>query len=699
MKKLTVLWSVFILLLAISLVGAQTVNVTFRANSATVPDTMNANSVFQIRGDTAPLTWDAGTGGALANVGGDYWEVTLAMPANATIQYKFFANARGNADGNGWESNTSDASNNRILQTGTADTTLPLQFFNKVTGNDQYFKPYQPTDSMDVWFRVDIEALKQVNQFNDQGQMIMVKGGVWPHSWGDLTWHGDSTTIGILAPETGSDNAGQFSYPDSMLYSGRLRIPNDSVSVGQTVEYKFVIAERTDPTQITWENINNRSFIVPQSKQDTTLHWSYFDNNPPVSAVGEDTVIVKFRTDLTDALNNDGVEVGDTVYVQWGFGGTADQSQDTLVYDPLSAGNKYEVEDTVTSVEFGGVLYYQYYLVKNAQNVRENYYNFDYTGSQANLQERREFALPSSGAQYMNVVVRDTVESTTDSRRLPRFPNTRVLNQAVLLTYECDVRPAYYQVKAGDTLYHIQSNDPNNWIKPGQEDSVIAWGSYINGPGNGTAGWQDPWTPSNLAPYRMYDDGTHGDLTAGDSVYSYQAMFSPDSTPPDVVGQEFKFGIHGWDNENGSTQGFGNNHIENIDDSQSQFTIHIDFGSINPNYYSSWDFDNHVVVGIEDSEPVTVVTSPMLHHNYPNPFNPVTTISFVLPKAMDVELVVFDVLGRKVRTLIDGPTRSGAHKVLWSGVSDKGIPVGSGIYYYRLKTDNYNKTMKMLLIK
>ena len=104
MKKLTVIWSVFILMLAISLVSAQTVNVTFRANSATVPDTMTANSVFQVRGDTSPLTWGHDTGGELVNVGGDYWEVTLAMPASATINYKLFANAAGNAQGNGWES-------------------------------------------------------------------------------------------------------------------------------------------------------------------------------------------------------------------------------------------------------------------------------------------------------------------------------------------------------------------------------------------------------------------------------------------------------------------------------------------------------------------------------------------------------------------------------------------------------------------
>ena len=66
---------------------------------------------------------------------------------------------------------------------------------------------------------------------------------------------------------------------------------------------------------------------------------------------------------------------------------------------------------------------------------------------------------------------------------------------------------------------------------------------------------------------------------------------------------------------------------------------------------------------------------------------------------MKVELVIYDVLGRKVRTLMNGTYKAGAQKVLWSGNNDRGIPVSSGIYFYRLKTENYDKTMRMLLVK
>ncbi|HFE63069.1 MAG TPA: hypothetical protein ENK14_01475, partial [Caldithrix sp.] len=68
MKKFTVMWSVLLIILAASVVSAQ-VNVTFRVNASTVPDTMGPNSVFQVRGGTAPLTWGGDTGGNLVNIG------------------------------------------------------------------------------------------------------------------------------------------------------------------------------------------------------------------------------------------------------------------------------------------------------------------------------------------------------------------------------------------------------------------------------------------------------------------------------------------------------------------------------------------------------------------------------------------------------------------------------------------------------
>ena len=88
-----------------------------------------------------------------------------------------------------------------------------------------------------------------------------------------------------------------------------------------------------------------------------------------------------------------------------------------------------------------------------------------------------------------------------------------------------------------------------------------------------------------------------------------------------------------------------------------------------------------------------------LHQNYPNPFNPSTTISFTVATRGPVELSVFDLLGRRVRILSEGPRSAGQHTVVWDGTDEKGRAVGSGIYVYRLRIADFAQTRKMVLVK
>ena len=83
-----------------------------------------------------------------------------------------------------------------------------------------------------------------------------------------------------------------------------------------------------------------------------------------------------------------------------------------------------------------------------------------------------------------------------------------------------------------------------------------------------------------------------------------------------------------------------------------------------------------------------------LHQNYPNPFNPVTVIGYRLPVRSEVTLEVFDVTGRRVAVLVDGPQQSGVHQVTFDASN-----VASGIYFYRLETGEQTLTQKMTLIK
>lgn len=85
--------------------------------------------------------------------------------------------------------------------------------------------------------------------------------------------------------------------------------------------------------------------------------------------------------------------------------------------------------------------------------------------------------------------------------------------------------------------------------------------------------------------------------------------------------------------------------------------------------------------------------------NFPNPFNPTTLIKYQLPVAGHVRMMIYNSLGQKVRTLVDGRMNAGYHHVTWDGRNDHGSPVGSGVYIYRFDAGAYHQVRKMLLIK
>jgi hypothetical protein len=88
-----------------------------------------------------------------------------------------------------------------------------------------------------------------------------------------------------------------------------------------------------------------------------------------------------------------------------------------------------------------------------------------------------------------------------------------------------------------------------------------------------------------------------------------------------------------------------------------------------------------------------------LHENYPNPFNPSTTLRFDLPEVSDMTLTIYNMLGQKVRTFDYQNTSAGYHSVTWHGTNDYGDPVGAGVYLYQLRANQYVKTRKMVLLK
>ena len=113
---------------------------------------------------------------------------------------------------------------------------------------------------------------------------------------------------------------------------------------------------------------------------------------------------------------------------------------------------------------------------------------------------------------------------------------------------------------------------------------------------------------------------------------------------------------------------------------------------------AGFDYSPLLVVTLNVGTNDTVNTAAALS-NYPNPFNPNTTIQFSLPAATNVRLNIYNIVGQKVLTLVDDYLPSGDHSVVWDGRDERGREVSSGIYLYRLVTENQALTRKMTLIK
>ncbi len=104
-----------------------------------------------------------------------------------------------------------------------------------------------------------------------------------------------------------------------------------------------------------------------------------------------------------------------------------------------------------------------------------------------------------------------------------------------------------------------------------------------------------------------------------------------------------------------------------------------------------WSFTVPTITGTEEEG---IPDRFALHPNYPNPFNPETTIRFDLPRSQEVSLEIFDTLGRRVATLVDGQLPAGKHRARW-----KADHLASGLYLYRLRAGPFVRSRAMILAK
>jgi hypothetical protein len=107
-----------------------------------------------------------------------------------------------------------------------------------------------------------------------------------------------------------------------------------------------------------------------------------------------------------------------------------------------------------------------------------------------------------------------------------------------------------------------------------------------------------------------------------------------------------------------------------------------------------------VATSVEQDQSSALVPSQYaLEQNYPNPFNPTTQILFSLPNSERVSLTIYNLIGQKIATLVDGTMAAGSHVVTWNGRDSRGMQLPSGVYFYRLESPGFSAARRMLMLK
>ena len=115
------------------------------------------------------------------------------------------------------------------------------------------------------------------------------------------------------------------------------------------------------------------------------------------------------------------------------------------------------------------------------------------------------------------------------------------------------------------------------------------------------------------------------------------------------------------------------------------------------NFVGTQDTSNCIQMYNQNIDNIPLVFS--LFQNYPNPFNPNTTLRYDLPENRMINITIYDMMGRIVKTLINGSKTAGFKSVQWNGTNDKNEPVSAGLYLYTIQAGDFRQTKKMVILK
>jgi hypothetical protein len=402
-----------------------------------------------------------------------------------------------------------------------------------------------------------------------------------------------------------------------------------ALTPGDTLFFKFI--KGADG----WESVDNRQYIVPASN---SVFSAYFDNDNSYQILTP--VNVTFACNMEfEIVSGRFNPATDTLSARGSFNGWSNAwSMAPSVGDP----NIYEVTKSINTFE-GETFNYKYAYLTGLGTNWEGDPNKTYTVTASDISSGFAYALRT----YNNA----TLETVTNQPCTIKF----TVNMAGALS-AINLQP----FTSVSDVRLCGANPPLRW--PG-------------------GGW--PNADINLT-IQMFDDGTNGDATAGDNIWSKEVVF-PQYSPLRI---QYKYGANwglatnggGNDNENG----VGADHFINLTPTLTYGVVNNVFGTMG---------DHPVITDVADQLP-GIPTVYDLVQNFPNPFNPSTSVRFSIPEAGLVTLKVFNMLGEEVTTLVNEFKNAGNYNVQFNASG-----LTSGVYVYRISAGNYTASKKMMLMK
>jgi len=273
-----------------------------------------------------------------------------------------------------------------------------------------------------------------------------------------------------------------------------------------------------------------------------------------------------------------------------------------------------------------------------------------------------------------------------------------------------------FRHKGTDLYIGVQSNDSSvcKWSPGWEADGLFLWMTNKGDPspanrmeiknmyfddteGAGAVfelGGSAPTGSAEGASYEPEGTVTHTESNGPDAGYSLEVVVHTDYYGYSV-GDTVKLSVVIWDLDYASADVYDEHVSDYAPNWWGTQWCDVNFEK----YYLYRDVLLSTETAIAPQDNPVLANSYRLEQNYPNPFNPATTVSFYVPKRSKVSLEIYNILGKKIATLVNGEITAGNHTIVWNGKDSRGHSVVSGVYIYKLSTPESTQARKMMLLK